>query len=585
MTFLHKLSVALGTLLALLTSASALDREAFTFTRYDLNVRIEPEQHRLGARGRITLRNDSSQPQHIAALQISSTLNWRSIRAVAEPSTKSGEESKLIPLQFVTQPFASDIDHTSDLSEAIVTLPHEVAPKQSVTLEIGYEGVILLDATRLTRIGTPGAVARHNDWDQIGESFAALRGIGYVAWYPVAMEAQSLSDGDAMFVALGKWKARHAESTMNLQVELVASATEAPFVVQTNGKDCLEQAESTGGASEFTLTCTFDSLGFAEPTLVAGRLREENSKTLRLRYLPEHATEAAEFVKTAEGVAPLVQDWFGTPKVKAEVVELADPDAAPFEAGDMLLLPITKGDPKLVQLLQTHQLTHAAFSSSRLWIREGAAHFTQALARERQNGREGAVDYMERHRAAVLQVEKAGGTTGGEPLETATNEVFYRSKAALVWWMLRDMLGDATLKKAIRAYDPAADHDPTYFQHVLEEQSKRDLTWFFHDWVYTDAGLPDFRLESANARQGTGSNFVTAVTIENTGTAGAEVTVTIRTNNGDFTQRLEMRAKSKAVTRIATPAEPIEIVVNDGSVPESDVRNNRLTIAKNAPPK
>ena len=585
MTFRHKLSVALGTLLAFFSSASALDREAFTFTRYDLNIRIEPEQHRLGVRGKITLRNDSLQPQHIATLQISSTLNWRSIRAVDEPAAKSGEESKQIPLQFVTQPFASDIDHTSDLSEAIVTLPHEVAPKESVTLDIGYEGIILLDATRLIRVGTPSAVARRNDWDQIGTSFTALRGIGYVTWYPVAMEAQSLADGDAMFVALGKWKARHAESAMNLQVELVSSGSEGVAIVQANAKGCLEQAESIDGASRFTLTCTFDSMGFAEPTLVAGRFHEEGSKALRLRYLPEHAPEAAEFVKTAEGVAPLVQDWFGTPQVKAEVVELADPDAAPFEAGDMLLLPTVKGDSQLLQLLQAHQLTHAAFSSSRVWLREGAAHFTQALAREKQKGREAAVDYMERHRAAVLQVEKAEGTKDGEPLVTATNEVFYRSKAALVWWMLRDMLGDATLKKAIRAYDPAADHDPTYFQHVLEEQSKRDLTWFFHDWVYTDAGLPDFRIESANARQGTGSNFVTAVTIENLGAAGAEIPVTIRTNNGDFTQRVEVRAKSKAVTRMATPAEPIEIFVNDGSVAESDVNNNRFAIAKKDLPK
>lgn len=584
MNFRDKLSVVLGTLLAFLSSASALDREAFTFTRYDLKVRIEPEQHRLGVRGRITLRNDSAEPQHIAALQISSTLNWRSIRAVAEPSPKASEELKQIPLQFVTQPFASDIDHTSDLSEAIVTLPREIAPKESVTMEIGYEGVVLLDATRLTRIGTPSAVARHNDWDQIGTSFTAIRGFGYVAWYPVAMEAQSLADGDAMFVALEKWKARHAESTMNLEVELVASATEVPFVVQTNAQGCLEQKEPAGNTDQFTLTCTFDALGFAEPTLIAGPFHEESSTTLRLRYLPEHATEAAEFIKTAEGVAPLVQDWFGTPKIKADVVELADPDAAPFEAGEMLLLPIAKDDPKLVQLLQAHQLTHAAFSSSHAWIREGAAYFTQALAREKQNGREAAVDYMERHRAAVLQMEKAAAAPG-ESLVTATSGGYYRSKAALVWWMLRDMLDDATLKRAIRAYDAGADRDPSYFEHVLEKESKRDLTWFFHDWVYTDAGLPDFRVESANARQGTGSNFVTAATIENTGTAGAEVPVTIRTNEGDFTQRLEVRGRSKAVIRIATPSLPVEVVVNDGSIPELDMSNNRLQIGKDEAPK
>ena len=36
--------------------AIALDREAFTFTKYDLSARIEPKQQRLGVRGKIVLR-------------------------------------------------------------------------------------------------------------------------------------------------------------------------------------------------------------------------------------------------------------------------------------------------------------------------------------------------------------------------------------------------------------------------------------------------------------------------------------------------------------------------------------------------
>jgi hypothetical protein len=57
--------------------AAAIDREAFTFTSYDLDVRIEPEQQRLGVRGKIVLRNDSASPQKNLSLQISSTLDWR----------------------------------------------------------------------------------------------------------------------------------------------------------------------------------------------------------------------------------------------------------------------------------------------------------------------------------------------------------------------------------------------------------------------------------------------------------------------------------------------------------------------------
>ena len=49
----------------LMTPSLALDREAFTFTNYDLDVRIEPEQQRLGVRGKITLRNDSLVPRKV----------------------------------------------------------------------------------------------------------------------------------------------------------------------------------------------------------------------------------------------------------------------------------------------------------------------------------------------------------------------------------------------------------------------------------------------------------------------------------------------------------------------------------------
>ena len=175
-------------------NAFSLDREAFTFTRYDLNVRVEPEQQRLEVRGKITLRNDSATPQKIAVLQISSSLDWRSIK-VADKQ-----------LQFVAQPYTSDIDHTGALSEAIVTLPEAIAPKGTIELEIGYEGVIVPDATRLTRIGTPEATARSTDWDQIGAKFTAVRGVGYVAWYPIATEAGNLSEGNSLFETVGRWK-------------------------------------------------------------------------------------------------------------------------------------------------------------------------------------------------------------------------------------------------------------------------------------------------------------------------------------------------------------------------------------------
>jgi len=61
-----KLARVVLIVLAFLASASAIDRNAFTFEKYDLNVRIEPEQQRIGVRGTITLRNDSASLQKLA---------------------------------------------------------------------------------------------------------------------------------------------------------------------------------------------------------------------------------------------------------------------------------------------------------------------------------------------------------------------------------------------------------------------------------------------------------------------------------------------------------------------------------------
>ena len=69
-------------------------------------------------------------------------------------------------------------------------------------------------------------------------------------------------------------------------------------------------------------------------------------------------------------------------------------------------------------------------------------------------------------------------------------------------------------------------------------------------------------------------NYIVTVTIENLGGAGAEVPVIVRSQDGDSIKRLEVRAKSKNSIRFDLASFPQEVVVNDGSVPESDVSNN-----------
>jgi aminopeptidase N len=163
-----------------------------------------------------------------------------------------------------------------------------------------------------------------------------------------------------------------------------------------------------------------------------------------------------------------------------------------------------------------------------------------------------------------------------------TSEELYRSKAMYVWWMLRDMVGDAALKKALAAYRPEQDKEPSYIQRLIAAQTQHDLEWFFDDWVYRDHGLPDFKVESAFSRQTMTKTFMVTVTVDNLGTAGAQVPVTVKFAGGDVTKRLDVLAKNKAVIRIEVPSAPQEIVVNDGSVPESKMTNNTFKVETTA---
>jgi hypothetical protein len=568
----------LGVLCALLVQARAIDREAFTFTSYDLDVQVEPEQQRLAVRGKIALRNDSASPQKNLSLQISSSLDWRSIQFEGKP------------VQFVSQPYTSDIDHTGALSEALVTLPREVATKGVVELEIGYEGVVQPDATRLTRIGVPGEVAQHSDWDEIGKSYTAVRGVGYVAWYPVATESANLSEGNSVFETLARWKTRELQA--QLKIKLSESAEGTPAVLLCNGeagglRSSQQVGQQTGqqtGAAYLSVNeCVFRPLGESVPLFAIGAYEELDEPAVKISYLPDHKPAAETYAVAAQLVAPLVAEWFGTSKgpaeVKAEVVELSDHEATPYESGSMLLTPLGS-DSKLAQLTAVHQLTHSAFFSPHPWIYEGLAHFAQAVYRERESGRQAALDFMGLHRTAVAEAEKAFAEARGQnagaanALVNTSVEEFYRSKAMYVWWMLRDMIGEGTLKKALAAYRPDADTTPTYMQRLIAAQTTRDLNWFFDDWVYHDRGLPDFLFASVYSRQMLENNYVVTVVVENRGDAGAEVPVVLKMEQGQITQRMVVHGKSTATIRMEAASTPQEVVLNDGSVPESDTGNN-----------
>src|SRR5271157_5025350 len=89
--------------LAVACSAAALDREAFTVTRYRLELQIDRASHVMAVTGQLTLRNDSKSPQKNVVLQVSSSLSWNGIAF-------NGKS-----VEWIGDDYTSDIDHTGHL--------------------------------------------------------------------------------------------------------------------------------------------------------------------------------------------------------------------------------------------------------------------------------------------------------------------------------------------------------------------------------------------------------------------------------------------------------------------------------------
>jgi len=530
--------------------ATALDREAFTFSKYDLDVRLEPEQQRLGVRGKITLRNDSSTAQKDLALQISSSLDWRSIKLNGKT------------VEFVTEEFNSDLDHTGAFSEAIVSVP-EVPSKGVIELEVGYEGIIPLAVTRLTRIGVPEDKAKHSDWDQIGKSFTAVRGIGYVTWYPIATEDASLSDGNSVAETIGRWQAKEASAEMQVKFESTSAGT---ILFSSPG------AEHAGSHQGKGVRFSIVGFGISAPTFVMADYQKLTPKeSVTVYYLSGQQSAAESYGEVAAQLDPLVPGGGGASSF--EILGLPDAGAQPFVSEGMLLTPLQLPMTNEAELSVVYAKARGSLRSPRAWIEEGLAHFAQAEFIEKQKGRQAALDYLKAHATALAEADKqaadkAGPQDSTRSLLAAPDDLYLQTKAMFVWWMLKDMLGRLP-EDALANYHAADDQEMTYLERLIEKGSQRDLGWFFDDWVYHERGLPDLRIDSVYSSPVQSGGFLVTVAVENLGSAGAEVPVTLQVEGTEIRKRLEVRAKSKASIRVQVGSPPQQVTLNDGSVPES----------------
>ncbi len=491
-------------------SADDVDRQAVTFTSFDLDVHLLPADQQIAVRALLTIRNDGATPLSRIPLQISSSLNWEHIRV----TTPDGQPHE-IPFHIVT--INSDADHTGQLHEVIVPLAAPLAPGQALSLDVTYSGVIALSAHRLQSIGAPDNLALHSDWDQISLPFTGLRGFGNVVWYPVVSAPVLLGDGARLFDEIGSHKLRLSGARFRLRLTVEFPHGQAPTVALINGRSLpLSITESSGSldqTQEVASIATADSglttLGFEAPSIFVANRAPHSGPNLTAFALPEDNVSVVFWTTSATAVTPFIKGWLGKqPRSQLTLLDLPDPDDAPFETGALLAAPLREPGPRAkpgaLDSVMVHALTHAWIASPTFpnsptssalpnsptsstspnsplapaspqpppaWLNEGVAQFISTLWEEKVHGRDSALRMLEADRAALALAEPASpGLSPGQPLAHAISPVYYRTKAAYVLWMLRDLAGDPALSAALRTYYPAASGSNTD-SHAAEKQS------------------------------------------------------------------------------------------------------------------
>jgi hypothetical protein len=571
-------------------TASDDERESITFTEFNMDVHLRTAEHEIAVRALLTVRNDGKSPLGHIPLEISSALHWERIRVAARDTP------------YTVATLNSDTDHTGQLHEAAVKLSTPLAPGATLQLDVTYSGAIPQSAQRLLAIGTPDDVALHSDWDAIDADFTGLRGFGNVVWYPASAPPVILGDGARVFDEMGEHKLRMASAHFFLHLTVEYPHGHAPTVALINGHFVpfsITEPESGGEEISGVATATLDSatLGFEAPSLFVAVRVEHHVTNTTLWTQPSDDAVIAEWASAASAVTPFLQGWLGpAPRAQLTILALPDPEDAPFETGALLATPMRHGTPDQLTGVMVHALTHAWMSSPRAWLSEGVANFMGTLWLEKQSGRQKALELLESGRSALALIEPASpGESTGQPLAQSISPVYYRTKATYVFWMLRDLVGDPALSAAFRAYDPAQDAarglgpnaESGSFEKLLEQASpRRDLSWFFADWIDADKGLPDIAIDkvfytsaetpshtpnASNSGEAPEANaWIVTVDLANSGYAAAEIPVIVRNPDTSVTQRVLVPARGKATQRILIQGRPTEVQANDGTVPETE---------------
>ncbi len=234
-------------------------------------------------------------------------------------------------------------------------------------------------------------------------------------------------------------------------------------------------------------------------------------------YAPRTAPgKASDFAASVARSVTVFSDMFGPlPDPSFTMIQIPDGTLRDFAAPGVLLLSQHIWDPRasdrtIARLVASQwwgvQVLPA--TSGDVWITDGLARYSEALYAEQNAGKEAGLKAVDEFAVGALMYEDAAPIAQAARLAPYSPD--YRSvvmnKGAMVFHMLRGMMGDVAFKSALRDfYFQFAEKSARIedFENIAERRAQAsvkppqeppNLRSFFAQWL-NSTGIPEFSLE------------------------------------------------------------------------------------------
>lgn len=249
---------------------------------------------------------------------------------------------------------------------------------------------------------------------------------------------------------------------------------------------------------------------------------------------------------------------------------------------------------RLVEDIISHEISHSWFGNlvtcrnwAELWLNEGFATFMEAAFREKKYGRD---DYLQKIRedrdvyfAEESQISRKHGLFNqlARPDDSIFDAVTYQKGSAVVH-TLRETVGDNVFWKAVNVYltrHKLANVETPDLQKVFEEVSKKDLNWFFAQWIY-GAGYPRLDVRYRYNPETKMINFIvsqTQKTEDNTPAAFIlPMEIEIRTANGTVNEKITITKREETFS-LNVPDAPTRVAFDkDLKIPLKSLKMQKI---------